>query len=647
RIISPKNSIFFAIKTSRNDGHNYIEDAYDKGIRVFVIQKHSKFLDKYEDASILKVENTLSALQKLAAYHRKRFDIPVLAITGSNGKTILKEWIYFLLKDEYNLFRSPGSYNSQLGVPLSLLQINEKHRLAIIEAGISKAGEMANLREIINPEIGIFTNLGNAHDSGFKSRNEKLEEKISLFRYCKKIICCADDPNVIAKIKEMVPGAEIISWTQSENKDVGMTIKSKRNGRNTEITYAFNNEKGEFTIPFTDKISLRLGITSFLASLVLGGDKDAISRKTRHLLYPKMRMEIKRGVNNCTLLNDTYNSDIDSIKNALNYIKSNKTINKTLFISDVYQTGYSDNELLDILKKLIEEAGISKLVLVGEKIIGLSTKISKKIKIFKFLKTDDVLKNIQKLELENEFILLKGARKFHFERIFDLLSETFHHTVLEIDLEAISENISTYKSFLKKETKVLAVIKASGYGTGAVKLAGHLQSIGIDYLGVAFLDEAIELRRSGLTLPIMVFNPDLNFIEKFDKYNIEPVIYNFRQLDSLKRDKEFRIHIKLDTGMKRLGFESKDIPELINFLNFNKNLIVSSVFSHLAASNNPGADDFTLKQFQTFENMCNDINVGTGQNFLKHILNSSGIVRFPNYQMDMVRLGAGMHGIDT
>ncbi len=648
KIIFPESSLFFAIKTKRNNGLYYVNDAYNKGVKAFIIENKKFPFSKFPNAQFIVVDNSIKALQQLAVFHRKSFDIPVIGITGSNGKTILKEWLYFLMKDSFNIARSPGSYNSQIGVPLSIFKINKNHDFVIIEAGISQKGEMSLLQKIINPNIGIFTNIGDAHSSGFHNLEEKLNEKLKLFQNSEKIICCADDKKVMMSLIKKYPDKEIISWSINRNNYSSFKISDiHKNKKNAVIHYFWMSKEGRFTIPYKDKVSIRLAVTSFLSALVLGADINNISKKMKMLSYPKMRMEIKRGINDCTLINDSYNSDIESIKNALNYIQNRENNKiKTLILSDILQSGYNDKRLYEIVKKSIEESGINKLILVGKNIRGLKNIIDKKIQSFYFKNTDELLAEIEDIEFKNELILLKGSRKFEFEKLFEKLSQNYHNTVLETDLKALTHNINVYKSYLKPKTKIMAVIKASGYGAGAVKLANHLQNSGVDYFSVAFIDEGIELRNSGITLPVMVFNPDMVFLNEIDKYHLEPVIYSFSQLDMIPLKKSLSIHIKFDTGMKRLGFEDNDISKLIKKLEKFENLNIVSFFSHLAAANDNNSDEFTKNQILKFTKICSTMDDFLGYSPVRHILNSSGIVRFPQYQFDMVRLGAGLHGID-
>jgi len=648
KIIFPEYSLFFAIKTGKDDGHRYIANAYQKGVKAFVIEDTGFPFTKFPKAQFIIVENSVSAMQQLASYHRKNFDIPVVGITGSNGKTILKEWLYFLLNDSFNIVRSPGSYNSRIGVPLSIFKINKNHNLALIEAGISKRGEMSSLQKIIKPTTGIFTNIGDAHSSGFSTIEEKLNEKLDLFQDSKTIICCGDDIPVLSDLIKRYPDKEIISWSQENNPDSKFKITDiDKNNGGAVIHYLWKNNYGKFTIPFKDKVSVRLSITAFLSALVLGADINRISKNITMLSYPEMRMEIKKGIDDCTLINDSYNSDIESIKNALNYIsnrENNKT--KTLILSDIFQSGYDEKTLFNILKNSIEEAGINKLILVGENIAGLKNIIDKKIQFYSVKNTGELLKNIDNIGFKNELILLKGSRKFKFEKLFEKLSQNYHNTVLETDLEALTHNINIYKSYLNKRTKLMAVIKASGYGAGAVKLANHLQNSGVDYLSVAFINEGIELRKAGIKLPVMVFNPDLDFLSEIVSFKLEPVIYKLSQFEKIPLDRSLKIHLKFDTGMKRLGFESKDVPKLLNKLERFENLNVVSIFSHLAAANDENSTGFTKVQIRKFIGISNEIKNFLGYKPLMHILNSSGITGFPDYQFDMVRLGAGMHGID-
>jgi Alr-MurF fusion protein len=650
KIIFPENSIFFAINGIRRDGHDFIEDAYNKGIRFFVVNKKFSKAEKFTHGVFYKVENTLKALQLIAKYHRSKFDIPVLGITGSNGKTILKEWIYYLLTPEYNVTKSPGSYNSQIGVPLSVWQINENSEIALIEAGISEPAEMLIHQEVIRPTIGLITNLGDAHDAGFKNIEQKLEEKIILFKECNKIVCCADDEEIYNKLAVTYGKEKILSWTLKNNPESDFLVKvSNEPKKGVTLLISKDSKESKVIIPFNDFVSIRLSIYAYVCSIILGANEKIIIGKLSSLNYPRMRMEIERGINNCTLINDTYNSDLESLKNALNYLKNLKNDRlKTLILSDLNFSETNESSETKLISEMILESGISKVVLVGDKVCKLRTFLANKIHSFCYAETDQFLSELDNHLFSNENILLKGSRKFQFEKIFVRLSESLHKTQLIIDFEALDHNINIYRSYLKSVTKLMAVVKASGYGAGAIKLAEHFQKAGIDYLSVAFLDEGIELRKAGIKLPIMIFNPDMDYIDKMVKYDLEPVIYSFSQIDILKEKEieNFKFHIKLDTGMRRLGFDHKEIKELCKWISSKTESRIVSVFSHLAASNDSEFDDFTQNQFYVFESMYEIIRQSVNYRPMKHILNSSGIVRFPDHQYEMVRLGSGMHGVD-
>jgi Alr-MurF fusion protein len=649
KIIFPENSLFFALKGARRDGHSFIPEAYNKGIRAFVVE--NSFKDSgYRDSVFFHVYDTLLALQEIVKHHRGKFNIPVIGITGSNGKTILKEWISHILTPEFNVVKSPGSYNSQIGVPLSVWQLDKSTEVAIFEAGISRSGEMETLQGIIMPMIGVFTNLGDAHSDGFTDIKHKLSEKISLFSSCDRIICCGDDMEVVDALTKRYGKGKIISWTLLDNPDSALKV-TKIENRNSAFLMSFSiyGDDKTINIPFSDKVSVRLILNAYLASIIAGAKHELIDKKMMELTYPKMRMELERGINECTLINDSYNSDIESISNALNYLKNlenNKS--KTLIISDFFGLKRDSKETFILLKNMINESGLNKLILIGEEIGFLKEYLSLDLEINIYKDTTQFLFNIDNHIFYNENILIKGSRRFEFEKVFNKLSESLHKTQLIIDFEALDHNINVYRSLLDKNTKVMAVVKASGYGAGAIKLAEHFQKIGIDYLSVAFIDEGIELRKAGINLPVMIFNPDYDFLNEMVEYDLEPVIYSFHQFEKVleKGIESFKFHIKLDTGMKRLGFEHEDIYKLTEYLEVHRNYKVVSVFSHLAASNDPEKDVFTIRQMESFSSMYENISGALGYYPLKHILNSSGIVRFPQFQFDMVRLGSGMHGVD-
>ena len=652
KIIFPENSVFFALEGLKRNGIDYDiyvqkidSDAYNKGIRCFVV-KVDTFTGYLHQATILNVPDSLEALQKIGIYQRNKYKVPIIGITGSNGKTIVKEWIYSILSPERRVVKSPGSFNSQIGVPLSVWNLNDTYEIGIFEAGISRVNEMDKLQKLIDPTIGVFTNLGNAHDEGFKDHSEKLNEKIKLFKNCQKIICSVDDDQVYKTLEYNYGRDKIISYSIENKADANLRVTGSETGK---LTIQFDSENLEIEIPFQDEVSRRLVLSSYLVGRIIGLDHNLVNKKIFNLTYPKMRMEVERGVNECNIINDSYNSDIESIQNSLNYLKYLQNgKKKTLILSDFLGMNEDSYKILDTLSYIISDCNIEKIMLIGNEIVRLANILPNDIHKYKYANTDDFIKDIDNHFFINENILIKGSRKFELEKVFRKLSDNLNKTQLIIDLNALDNNISVYRSYLKKTTGIIAVIKASGYGSGAIKLAEHFQKSGIDYLSVAFVNEAIELRKAGIKMPVMVFNPDLDYFDEILKYNIEPVIYSAWQLKQIEDIgiEAMKIHIKLDTGMKRLGFEDKEIDMLCDWLVNHRDIRVMSIYSHLAASDNPEYDKFTLSQFLNFQKNFDFITRSISYKPLKHILNSSGIVRWAEYQFDMVRLGSGMHGID-
>ncbi|MEZ4908361.1 MAG: bifunctional UDP-N-acetylmuramoyl-tripeptide:D-alanyl-D-alanine ligase/alanine racemase [Saprospiraceae bacterium] len=627
------------------NGHQFISDAIEKGVKVIVYSEEINLIEN-NDIVFLKVKNTIDALQEIAAYHRSKFDIPIVGITGSNGKTIVKDWLSFLISSEFKVVKSPGSFNSQIGVPLSIWKIDKTDDIGVFEAGISASGEMIKLQKIIRPTIGIFTNIGDAHNSGFKDKGSKLEEKILLFESCNKVICCHDDDNVMEALRRKYGEGNILSFSFKSNNNAELKITAIENNN---VKFNFDGKNHDIKVPFSDIVSIRMIFATYLGAISLGANHDRVIERIESLTYPRMRMEMEKGINDCSIINDTYNSDIESIQNSINFLAYLGNGKKnTLIITDFYGLKENENDIFASLKLIISKANFSKIILIGDEIIKLADYISGDITSYKYSDTSSFLQDIDNISFYKENILLKGSRKFELERVFRKLAENLHTTQLIIDFEALNNNISQYRSILSKTTKIMAVIKASGYGSGAIKMAEQLQKTGIDYLSVAFFNEAMELRKAGINLPIMVFNPDLNYLDEMIKYDIEPVVYSKLQLQYLEEYNynSLKIHIKLDTGMKRLGFEQDEIDSLCNWLKERPEIKIMSVFSHLAASEEPDKDTFTEFQIKNFNNYFKKIATTIGYYPIKHILNSSGIVRFPQYQFDMVRLGSGMHGID-
>ncbi len=652
KITSLDNSLFFAIKGARNDGHKFIADLYHKGIRNFVISDVPDILASLKDCTILKVDNTLQALQLLAEYHRKQFTIPVLGITGSNGKTIVKEWLFQLLREDKNIVRSPKSYNSQVGVPLSVWEMQDSHELAIFEAGISLPGEMELLQKIIQPSVGIFTNIGQAHSENFISEVQKVQEKIKLFIGCDAVIYCKDYPVLHDEISKStaLEGVKKISWSRKSKADLQIGRVEKLVNE-TKIQGIYNNDFLSISIPFVDDAYIENAIHCWAYLLLIGFDYKKIETRMHHLSPVAMRLELKEGMNNCSIINDSYNSDLGSLSIALDFLNQQKQHPKrTIILSDILQSGKDETQLYKEVADLLQKKKVNRLIGIGEA-------ISRQAKLFTgeksfYFSTSEFLNRYNTSFFRDETILLKGARAFGFEQISKLLQQKAHETVMEINLNAFVHNLNYYRSIIDKKTKLMAMVKAFSYGSGSFEIANILQFHRIDYLAVAYADEGIELRKAGITTPIMVMNPEEQSFDAMLNYNLEPEIYSFRMFGIFsevvrRQGKNTSIHIKLDTGMHRLGFEEKDIPELIVRIKNNKFLQIKSVFSHLAASDEKEHDAFTKQQIEAFKAMSAQFQKHLDYPILRHILNSSGIARFSDAQFEMVRLGIGMYGISS
>lgn len=649
-----ETSLFFAIVGERHDGHAYLKDLYEKGVRNFVISVLPQHQDQFAGANLILVKDTLLALQQLAAYHRSQFKIPVIGITGSNGKTIVKEWLYQLMREDKNSVRSPKSFNSQVGVPLSVWQINEEHDLGIFEAGISKPNEMRTLENIIEPTIGLITNIGQAHDENFSDQRQKVNEKLKLFVnaevliYCKDYLAIQDEVTNDKNLQRL----KVFTWSKKLRADllVGRITKS---ASDTEIQGVFKNNFIRIVIPFTDEASIENAIHCWALLLYMDYDNAVISQRMKLLSPVAMRLELKEGINNCSIINDSYNSDLGSLAIALDFLNQQKQhIKKTLILSDILQSGQNDQSLYKEVAELVHKKGISRLIGIGIGISGQAQQFD--IEKQFYTSTAEFLHQFNNSFFRDETILLKGARAFGFEEISKVIQQKAHETVLEINLNAIVHNLNYFRSKIKADTKIMAMVKAFSYGSGSFEIANILQFHRVDYLAVAYADEGIELRKAGITMPIMVMNPEEQSYDAMIQYNLEPEIYSFRVLslfeESLKRSERtntqpIAIHIKLDTGMHRLGFEEEDVNELIVRIKNNKNLIVRSIFSHLAASDEPEHDDFTWLQIKKFTAMSDKIKSHFSYPVLQHILNSAGISRFPDAQFEMVRLGIGLYGI--
>ncbi len=656
RLVTPAGSLFFALISKKNNGHKYIAELYKKGVRNFIVSEDTI---EYEDANYILVEDTLIALQKFTARHRMNFDIPVIGITGSNGKTIVKEWLFQLMSPDKKIIRSPKSYNSQIGVPLSVWQMRPGFDMAVFEAGISEPDEMDRLRAIINPTIGIFTNIGPAHSENFITVNQKAGEKLKLFTKVDTLIYSPDYSDIQETIikSEMLGNIKTFTWSRKQLQDVDLLVKEPlRNSNNTlTIKALYKNEEIGITIPFTDDASLENAIHCWATMLHLGYKNDVIAERMTALQPIAMRLEMKEGINHCSIINDSYNSDINSLNIALDFLnQQNQHKRKTVILSDILQSGQNDEDLYAAVAALINNKGIDKLIGIGKAIGNHSGKFNIE-KVF-FPTTRDFLQRCSFANFQNETILLKGARIFEFEQISQALQQKAHETILEINLNALINNLDYFKRKLKPETRIMAMVKAFSYGSGSFEIANILQYHNVDYLAVAYADEGIELRKSGIKVPIMVMNPEEQSFDEIIKHNLEPEIYSFRSLklleESIRRNiipenKPVKIHIKLDTGMHRLGFLPEEIDELIERLSTLRSVYLQSVFSHLASSEDPADDDFTHFQVAQLVEMSEKIKANSNHHIMIHILNSAGMTRFPQYQFDMVRLGISLYGVSS
>lgn len=650
----PEESLFFAIKTKTNDGHKFIHELYKLRVRNFVISEMHPEFDKMKDANFLFVKDTLNALQILATYHRNKFSIPIIGITGSNGKTIVKEFLYQLLHTEFNIVRSPRSYNSQLGVPLSVWQMSDKNTLGIFEAGISQPDEMERLQPIINPTIGIITNIGEAHQENFISVKQKLQEKLILFKNSDVIIHDGDNTAITNSIEAACLSHKAIAWSRKDS-DAPLYISSvEKLAHQTIIHCTTLGYDRILSIPFTDDASIENVMHCLALMLYLKPSSVANEVKFTKLEPVDMRLDVKQGINNCLLINDTYNSDINSLDIALDFQQSRmvaRDMKCTLILSDILQSGTLPKSLYKKVANLVQRKKVDRIIGIGKDLMtyGDSFDIEKEF----YPTTAEFLASPSIKKFQNELILLKGSRHFHFEKISELLEQKVHETILEVNLDAIVHNFNYYRSKLYPETKMMCMVKAFGYGAGAYELAKTLQEHRCDYLAVAVADEGAELRKEGISIPIVVMNPEFSSFNVLFENNLEPEVYSFRMLDAFVKETERRgitaypVHIKIDTGMHRLGFTTKDIPELCERVQQQSGIIIRSVFSHLAGSDSFVFDEFTQQQIDTFTKAAETIEKNLEYRIIKHILNSAGIERFPKYQKDMVRLGIGLYGVSA
>ncbi|MBL7924938.1 MAG: bifunctional UDP-N-acetylmuramoyl-tripeptide:D-alanyl-D-alanine ligase/alanine racemase [Bacteroidia bacterium] len=655
KVVGADASLFFAIRGDRRDGHEFLAELYESGVRNFVISKKEAMLPGVE-ANYLLVQDALKALQTLAAWHRKQFSVPVLGVTGSNGKTIVKEWLYQLLRENYHIVRSPKSYNSQIGVPLSVWQMASEDNFCIFEAGISMPGEMQELEKIIQPTIGIFTNIGSAHDENFADTREKIREKMKLFTRVSKLIYCRDYAGIHEVVQSgevLQPGVSVFTWSKKSKADLQVG-RINRKEHETEVQAIYRNNFIGIRIPFTDDASIENALHCWALLLYLDMDPDEIARRMELLSPVAMRLEMKEGINNCSVINDSYNSDLGSLTIALDFMNQQKQHRRrSVILSDILQSGKDEAQLYRQVAELLQQKGVNRLIGIGPALSRQQDQFMSEKQFFQ--DTADFLRELNYGAFSNETILIKGARSFGFERISRALQQKAHETVLEINLNAVVHNLNLFKSRLKADTKLMVMVKAFSYGSGSFEIANVLQFHRADYLAVAYADEGVELRKAGITLPIMVMNPEEQSFDAMISYKLEPEVYSFRVLnhftEALRRrgndtaTGRFPVHLELDTGMKRLGFDEQELNELIVRLKNNKYIRIASVFSHLVASDEAEHDAFTRQQISTFGSMSASVASHFNYPILRHLLNSSGILRFPEAQFDMVRLGIGLHGI--
>jgi Alr-MurF fusion protein len=643
--------LFFALKGKNHDAHCFIDSLYEKGFKNFVVEEIPDRIENYKGASFILCGNTVTALQQLASFQRKLFKSPVIAVTGSSGKTIVKEWLADVLGLTTAVVRSPKSYNSQIGVPLSVLKLEEKYKLGIFEAGISQPGEMERLQVIINPDIGVITNIGDAHSENFSDNYQKTKEKLQLFKNASLIVYCSDYDVINKSLNEdkTFSSKKLVNWSvENEKAKIFVNRQIDGNGR-TSIKMKFDGTTNDFIVPFTDGASVENAITVASLCLAMGVEASVISQGLRSLASVAMRMEVKSGINNCQLIEDYYNSDPGSLGMALDYLRSQHYSDTTLILSDFLQSGRNEKELYGEIADLIGRTGIKKFFGIGNALVRNRDLFKGDAKFFN--STDEFINNYNTALFRNEVILLKGARAYEFEKIGKLLERQAHQTVLEINLDAISHNLNEFRRCLHPGTRIMAMVKAFAYGAGPAEISALLEYHRVSYLAVAYADEGVELRNSGVSLPVMVMNPDPSAYELIIKYSLEPEIYSLDSLDKFlsvaSRNGLFNypVHIKIDSGMHRLGFMPEDTDALISRITNQEFVKIVSVFSHLAGSEDPALDSFTHKQVRVFKDIADKLNEATGYPFLLHILNSSGIARFPQYQFDMVRPGIGMYGI--
>ena len=651
----PETTLFFALRTARGDGHRYLPDLYRRGVRNFVVEQLPEaWQTDYAGANFLRVVSPLKALQRLAERHREEYDLPVVGITGSNGKTVVKEWLYQLLSPLKRVTRSPRSYNSQIGVPLSVWLLDEHTEVGLFEAGISEPDEMPALRAIIQPTIGVLTHLGPAHQENFPSLEDKCLEKLELFKDAEVIVYNADSPVVADCVRRSLYTGNQLAWSRTDQAQPLFVPKVVTGADGTDVTYVYLGYEGHFHLPFVDEASVEDALHCLAVCLYLHVPQEAIARGMARLEPVAMRLEVKQGVRGCTIINDSYNSDVNSLDIALNFMQrrpAGHAVRHTLVLSDILQSGEPADALYARVATLVGSRGVDRLIGVGPELTAAAARFPMEARFFQT--TDELLRSGLLDTLRDELVLVKGARAFHFERITELLALKVHETTLEVNLAALVDNLNYYRSFMRPDTRMVCMVKASAYGTGAVEVAKTLQDHRVDYLAVAVADEGVVLRQAGITTGILIMNPEMSALDTLFAYDLEPEVYSFRLLDALIHAAEragvahFPVHVKLDTGMHRLGFDpERDVPALIDRLRGQDAVVVRSVFSHFAGSDEDRFDDFSAEQFDRFDRASRALQAAFPHRILRHICNSAGIERFPERHLDMVRLGLGLYGVD-
>ena len=637
KAIVEEGALFFAIGGVHHDGHQFVPRLYQLGIRQFIVERPVSVGD---EANVLLVTSSIAALQQIAGHHRSEIQAPVIGITGSNGKTIIKEWLYQLLSPDFKIAKNPASYNSQLGVPLSIWQMQPHHNLGIFEAGISTTNEMHNLEKVLRPTLGIFTNIGSAHSEGFRDMEEKIHEKLKLFEHSEEVVYCQDHQAIHEAVQQA--GLPAFTWGAGETADVRITKQ--------DDAFRVRTAQEEFLLrlPFSDQASIENCFQCLMVLLHFGFSPEKIRNRIASLRAVPMRMELKEGINHCQLIDDTYNNDLAGLQVSLDFLShQNLKTKKRVILSDIHESGLADAALVKKVSSLLSSAHIHSFIGIGPVLFSYQHDFPPGSQFFR--STEEFLKNFEFNDLHDEVILIKGARVFTFEKIVGHIQRKVHGTVMEIDLGALVHNLNFFKSRISPSVKVMAMVKAFAYGSGSHEIANVLQYHKVDYLGVAYADEGVELRKSNITLPVMVMNPTEESFDTIAKYRLEPEVYSFNILQSLAdflQNRACKIHLKIDTGMHRLGFDRDEIDGLIALLRERTNLRVASIFSHLAAADEPRHDPFSRQQGALFQEMADRISQRLHYKPFYHLLNSSGILRLPEFQFDMVRLGIGLYGID-